>query len=300
MWPVLGVILAATASALGTPYWIRLCKEREFLAPDIHKAGRATAVKVGSIPFIAASLAALGVSGESSHVVASIAAVVLLGIVDDLVSLGNLEKIVIPALVMSTLPIGGREVLGVLLPAPLWGALFGTFVVNASNTLAGFNGLEAGCFSIASIFLAIHSAISGDVSGSLAYVALAGACIPFLTVNWYPAKAFPGNCGTFFMGASLAAISISRGADWPLLILYVPHGLDFTLKLLGWGKTKKKGRASVGADGKLHPPPHLSLAGLLLRIRPMSEERLVTSLLALEVAVGIASFFLPPLVHAPA
>ncbi|RLG46269.1 MAG: hypothetical protein DRO06_04700, partial [Thermoproteota archaeon] len=228
------------ASALGTPYWLRVCREKGFLAPDIHKAG-GTAVKVGSVPFVAASILALGIAGEARPVVAAVSIAALVGIVDDLAGLWNLEKIAIPALVMSVIPAGGREVLGVPVPAPLWGAIFGTFVVNASNTLAGFNGLEAGCFSIASAFLAVQSAISGDLDGSLAYLALVGACAPFLAVNWYPARAFPGNCGTFFMGASLAAVSMSRGMDWPLLILYVPHGLDFALKLLGWGKAKKKG-----------------------------------------------------------
>mgnify|MGYP000362531123 CR=1 FL=1 len=281
--------------------WIEVCKKKGIELPDIHKPGKPMVASLGMIPpALVSSIASILISRASDRPDLMISGVVpllslLIGLVDDEIGLSHGEKVVLGALPFLILAPSARcELFGLELPvwiSPAWVALVGTFSSNAVNLLAGFNGVEAGLSSIASLFLAASLIEKGDLAGSLVLLSFASSCMAFLALNFYPALSFPGNSGTFFMGGFLASVALITGLNTQLLFLLSPHALDLLLKLSSWGRTIRREPSRISEDGRLLPPPHKSLVGIVLRIRPMREEELVLVLYLVEVASGFVSLF---------
>lgn len=83
-------------------------------------------------------------------------------------------------------------------------------ITNALNLIDGLDGLAAGVASISSLslfFVSILTPIVGPFS-SIITAALAGATLGFLPFNFNPAKIFMGSTGAYFLGFTLAFISI--------------------------------------------------------------------------------------------
>jgi len=97
-------------------------------------------------------------------------------------------------------------------------------ITNAVNLLDNMDGLAAGVGAIAALTLAAYGAPTSPHLG-VAALALAGACLGFLLYNVNPARVFMGDCGSLFLGFSLAALSIdgtSRSASSLFVSLLVP------------------------------------------------------------------------------
>ncbi len=98
-------------------------------------------------------------------------------------------------------------------------------ITNALNLLDNMDGLAAGVTAIGSLTLALHSAGNGDTATAGAALGVVGACVAFLVFNFKPAKVFMGDCGSMFLGFSLATLSIQglpRSAPNVLLSLVLP------------------------------------------------------------------------------
>jgi UDP-GlcNAc:undecaprenyl-phosphate GlcNAc-1-phosphate transferase len=83
-------------------------------------------------------------------------------------------------------------------------------ITNALNLIDGLDGLAAGVASISSLslfFVSILTPIVGPFS-SIITAALAGATLGFLPFNFNPAKIFMGSTGAYFLGFTLAVVSI--------------------------------------------------------------------------------------------
>jgi len=112
-------------------------------------------------------------------------------------------------------------------------------VTNALNLIDGMDGLASGIASIASVVLFILALIYGKVSMAIITISLIGSSLGFLRYNYPPAKIFMGDCGSMFLGFTLAAVSIngSHGNSnavsilIPITILSVPL-LDTTLAIV--------------------------------------------------------------------
>lgn len=113
-------------------------------------------------------------------------------------------------------------------------------ITNAINWLDGLDGLAAGVSGIAAAgLLSVSFSLSQPAAGLLA-AALAGACLGFLRHNFNPARIFMGDGGSYFLGFSLAAISIVGPAKaltsvsllLPLLILSLPV-VDMSAVIMG-------------------------------------------------------------------
>jgi UDP-N-acetylglucosamine--dolichyl-phosphate N-acetylglucosaminephosphotransferase len=174
---------------------------------------------------------------------------------------------------------------------------------NLTNMLAGFNGVEAGMGSVALGAVAIAALITGNTLSLLIAVPMFAALIAFLFYNWYPAKGFPGNAGTLVIGSTLACTVIIGRIEIIGVCVLLPHIIDFLMKLLGViGKSKPFGQRALYGDttvcpnGVLHPPPYKALSHLLMKIRPMTEKRLVMSLIMCEVFFGVIAILLSILV----
>jgi len=152
--------------------------------------------------------------------------IVLIGVLDDELSLPPLMKFAVQlaaayvstigGAVLRTLRIGNTTLsLGVLsLPLTL---LFLVTMINAHNFIDGLDGLCAGVSLCESLALGLMSlAVSPEYAA--ASFLLGGACIGFLPYNIRGARLFMGDTGSTFLGFMLAAIAV-RTQNSPLAFL---------------------------------------------------------------------------------
>lgn len=174
----------------------------------------------------------------------------LLGVADDLKPLPAKFKFVCQILialfaywlgikiVVLSNPFGGMIIL------PGWlSAIFTVFwlvgITNTINLIDGLDGLAAGITTIAGITLSIIALKTNQVFGAVIILSLVGGTIGFLRYNFNPAKIFMGDCGSLFLGFTLAAISITGVLKLaatvtillPLLILGFPI-IDTTFAII--------------------------------------------------------------------
>jgi UDP-GlcNAc:undecaprenyl-phosphate GlcNAc-1-phosphate transferase len=97
-------------------------------------------------------------------------------------------------------------------------------MINTINFLDGLDGLAAGVGAIVSAVLAIHMLREGQYSVALLPLALLGATLGFLPLNFYPARVFLGSAGSWVLGYALATLGIAAGAKLAtvLLVLSIP------------------------------------------------------------------------------
>jgi UDP-N-acetylglucosamine--dolichyl-phosphate N-acetylglucosaminephosphotransferase len=174
----------------------------------------------------------------------------------------------------------------IILPAAL------TIAANAFNMLEGLNGLGAGMGVIMALTLAIIGFKAGgasSVSAALSLV-LAFSLLAFLVFNKYPAKVFPGNVGTYFIGAAIGALGISGYMLTALFFLYIPYVFEFVLK----ARTKFRGVSfgKVNQDGTLYWDsfPH-SLTHVVMKMGKFKEYQVVLVLWGIEAVFALMAYY---------
>jgi UDP-GlcNAc:undecaprenyl-phosphate GlcNAc-1-phosphate transferase len=137
-------------------------------------------------------------------------AALVLGLVDDRVSLGPTAKLVGSLAIGAAVVYVCSSAAGVaaspaaILLAVVWFA----GVVHAFNLLDNMDGLAAGVGAISAVTTALVL-VDADHGGAVAVLAaLAGALTGFLPWNSHPARMFMGDGGSLFIGAILSAASL--------------------------------------------------------------------------------------------
>ncbi|MFH0935363.1 MAG: hypothetical protein V1828_00655 [Candidatus Omnitrophota bacterium] len=151
----------------------------------------------------------------------------IVGLIDDKLHLAPYIKL-FTQFIAGAIAVSFGVVLGVpvnnLLAVPLT-LLWIAGITNAFNLLDNIDGLAAGIAVISSLMLFFSSLIfSNNPLGVFALI-LAGAALGFLFFNFNPAKIFMGDCGSMFLGYSLAVVSIAgtpRHLSNFLLTMLVP------------------------------------------------------------------------------
>ena len=232
---------------------------------------------IGGVALFAGLLAGLGASrilpffddmnrgsAEPLGALVACAAILGLGLVDDLRRVTSLTKLtgqifcagllVLAGVQLQYFVIPGRIVsLGADLAVPLT-VLWVVAIVNAVNLVDGLDGLAAGMVAIASGTFFVYMVSSDSLFGNASAAALlscitAGICLGFLPWNFHPAKIFMGDSGAMLLGMLVAIATISgvgrnpvppSGGDLaviaipllvPLLVLAVPF-LDVALAIV--------------------------------------------------------------------
>lgn len=173
---------------------------------------------------------------------------------------------------------------------PLWLSLPLTFlwvvgITNSINLLDNMDGLAAGVAGIAALVLTLFATLVGSSGGAVLGASVAGAALGFLVFNFKPARIFMGDCGSLFLGFSIAALALMvqqqsavggpvAAALVPLAVLAVPI-FDTTLVTV---VRKLSGRA-VSQGGRDHSSHRLVFLGL-------SEQRAVLVLYGLSLLSG--------------
>jgi UDP-GlcNAc:undecaprenyl-phosphate GlcNAc-1-phosphate transferase len=81
-------------------------------------------------------------------------------------------------------------------------------ISNAFNLLDNMDGLSSGVAVVASGVLLLNALLLGELFICLILAAFMGSLLGFLIFNYHPAKLFLGDCGSLFIGYTLAALTL--------------------------------------------------------------------------------------------
>ena len=103
-------------------------------------------------------------------------------------------------------------------------------ITNAVNLSDGLDGLAAGICAVACGVITVFAVLSGQVVMAVLMLAMLGSLTGFLFFNFNPAKIFMGDCGSMFLGftiassSALCAVKSSTliGLALPVLALGIP------------------------------------------------------------------------------
>jgi UDP-GlcNAc:undecaprenyl-phosphate GlcNAc-1-phosphate transferase len=172
-------------------------------------------------------------------------------------------------------------------------------ITNAFNLLDNMDGLSAGVAFVASLVLLVNAWILGEFFISLVLVALMGSLLGFLVYNFHPASIFLGDCGSLFIGFTLASLTllqryVSHASStlfpvlMPVLVLALPILDTATVTFI----RLREGRPIYVGDRR-----HLSHRLVSLGMRPPLA---VCTIYLIALGIGLGAVGLPhaDLVHA--
>lgn len=90
--------------------------------------------------------------------------------------------------------------------------------VNAFNLIDGLDGLASGLAFIATFGMAGALFLAHSPASSLYYFAFAGGLLGFLRYNYNPASIFLGDCGSMFIGYTIAFLPLASQAENSFLV----------------------------------------------------------------------------------
>ncbi len=138
-------------------------------------------------------------------------------------------------------------------------ALYLSGIASLTNTFAGLNGWEIGSSFIISVFILLNLPLIPLATYGLFFSI---ALLALLLANIYPAKIFPGDSGTLFIGSTLAVLALlTYNLKIILLVFlfYLPHLFDFFILKLLTNKediSQKKMLPYLYKNKKLHIPKY--------------------------------------------
>ncbi|MBE6614263.1 MAG: undecaprenyl/decaprenyl-phosphate alpha-N-acetylglucosaminyl 1-phosphate transferase [Ruminococcaceae bacterium] len=145
------------------------------------------------------------------------AAIVILGMLDDIFRLPAWSKLIVQLLVaafavwngmtIDHINLGGHYVMlgGWSIPVSI---LWIVGLTNAINFIDGLDGLACGISAISSVSMVLVLLLSGDVTNAFITGILAASCMGFLPFNANPARIFMGDTGALFLGYAMAVMSV--------------------------------------------------------------------------------------------
>jgi len=319
------LIISFAFTYLSLPWFIPRLHRAGISGRDMNKEGEVKVAEMGGLSIIGGLLVgvlwAIGLNTfdlaplqiDHTLVVAALATVLItaiIGIIDDLLLLSQKVKAVLPffaalplvavkaGVTSMELPLIGEVDFGILYPLVLIPIAI-TGAANATNMLAGFNGIEAGLGVIMCATVSVIALAFGRMDAAIVSLAMLGALLAFLRYNWYPAKILIGDVGTLSIGAVVASSVIIGNIEQAGAILIIPFFGELILKARGrfaaqsWCKIK---------GGKLICPKKEEVYGLGRLVMHLcggvSESGLVLSIMLIEclfAAAALYSYFGIPL-----
>jgi len=201
------------------------------------------------------------------HALAAGSSMLVLGLIDDFVSVQPSTKLTIQLLIACLLiaATGPGVWTGVLILDALISIAWIVGITNAFNLIDNMDGLGAGVAAIAAGALCL-SISPGEHAFAVIAAAMAGAALGFLRYNFYPASVFMGDCGSLFIGSALAMItlrvdhqhSVSTVSTlaFPVILLLIPI---FDTAFVTISRRLSARRASLG--GRDHTSHRLVAVG---------------------------------------
>jgi len=290
------LLLAFAACVAATPVVIRLATRLGAVSkPKADRWNLKSTPPMGGIAIylgvISAVLCFSALSREMLGVVAGGTLIFILGVIDDLVQIKPSSKFLGQILAACVVLYAGLKF--DLIPNPFLNIfltiLWVVAITNAFNLLDNMDGLSAGVAAISALTTFVFSLIQGLPEISVLSLAVLGASLGFLIFNFKPAKIFMGDCGSLFLGFTLACTTIL--GSWEQAsnlfgILAIPAlalGVPIFDTLLVTVSRVLSGQA-VSQGGRDHTSHRLVALG-------MSERKAVVSLYLLCGALGSIAIF---------
>jgi phospho-N-acetylmuramoyl-pentapeptide-transferase len=270
-----GMVIAALAGAPTVALLKRLgCVQHiSEWAPERHRAKAGTPT-CGGLLLVAAAACAFLLTGRYFRTVdISVVGVLIfmvlgaaLGFADDLLSLKRgrnlglkarhklLGQVVLTGWFLYYQRIIGSGGMSVVLPFsgrvvplgwPYWPAvgLLVIFFMNAVNLSDGLDGLAAGLSVPALLALGLAGLRYHQGSAPLLCFAVAGACLGFLWINAYPARAFMGDTGSLALGCAMAGAAVAMRQEILLLAVgavFVVEALSVVAQVMSFKLTGRR------------------------------------------------------------
>jgi UDP-N-acetylglucosamine--dolichyl-phosphate N-acetylglucosaminephosphotransferase len=181
-----------------------------------------------------------------------------------------------------SIPIFGTIDFGILYPlilVPL--AVIGAS--NATNMLAGLNGLEAGLGSVILFTLGIYSYTLGSIEAALLSFSVATSLLAFLYYNWYPAKTFPGDSLTYMIGATIAIVAVIGNIEKLAVLAFIPWFIEFILKARSKFKAESFGKILPNKTLEAPYRKIYSLTHIPMKLGKFKEWQISTILITSEI-----------------
>ena len=174
--------------------------------------------------------------------------------------------------------------------------------VNAFNLIDGLDGLASGLAFIAVLGMAGSLVFSGRASSTYFYFAFAGGLLGFLRYNYNPASVFLGDCGSMFIGFTLAVLPLCShepdsflvSVGVPLLAMGVPI-FDTSLAIIRRSIRHLINKGENTAEGEVMTADADHLHHRILRSVGLNQRKTAWALYALAlfcVAVGLVGMSL--------
>jgi UDP-N-acetylglucosamine--dolichyl-phosphate N-acetylglucosaminephosphotransferase len=190
------------------------------------------------------------------------------------------------------LPILGRVQLGAIYPLILI-PLALLCCTNATNFLAGFNGLEAGMGVVLNISLGFFAFANNRIPAAAIALVFAAALVSFLRYNWYPAKVFPGDLN-YIIGAVCACVTILGNMEKFAILCFTPWIIEASLKALSGFKAENYGILQKNGTVKPRETETRSLTHIVMRSGNFTEKQVTSILIGFELLVCVAAFLIIP------
>ena len=196
------------------------------------------------IGFIMSVLFLADITPQLSGILLGSVIIVLIGVVDDIMSLPAILKFFIQ--IIAALVAVNNGVVIEVFSNPLFFSsaeyvsleflsipvtvIWIVAITNSVNLIDGLDGLAVGVSTISAAVMLVIALMVADTNVAIVMAALAGACLGFLPYNFNPAKIFMGDTGALLLGYLLSTVSILGLFKFyavvsfavPFLILAVP------------------------------------------------------------------------------
>lgn len=281
-----------------TPKIGKKLKEKGIKGIDIHKLNKPEIPEMGGlifVPFfILLSLLFWKIYEEKAFVFIALSTSLffIYGIIDDLFTLGKWKKLLFSSALAFTISFCYFYFFDSSFSLLLFIALafFTVIIGNAINVLAGFNGLEIGSGIIVLSATTIYFFLKAQEIYAYFTILTLAALFAFFFHNKYPAKIFPGDCGTMGIGGLLVGLAFFANAFSIILPLLSLHFSDALLKAItaGYFSSSEKPKSRVSKNGIIIPGEgYLSIPKVFMKTFALTEGKLVKYLLFSEIIIAI-------------
>jgi UDP-GlcNAc:undecaprenyl-phosphate GlcNAc-1-phosphate transferase len=296
MFSIGALLLAFVVCVIATPLVIRVASRYGYVSkPKADRWNLRPTPLMGGIAIylgvVASVLSFSDLGQEMVGVLCGGTLIFILGLIDDILAIKPSSKFLGEILAACVVLYAGLKF--DLIPNPylnifltiLW--LVG--ITNAFNLLDNMDGLSAGVAAISALTTFVFSLIQGLPEISNLSLAVLGASLAFLLFNFKPARIFMGDCGSLFLGFTLACTTIL--GSWEQAsnlfgILAIPAlalGVPIFDTLLVTASRVISGKP-VSQGGRDHTSHRLVALG-------MSERKAVLSLYLLCAGLGFIAIF---------
>lgn len=189
-----------------------------------------------------------------------------------------------------SIPFVGAVNFGILYPVILIPFIV-VFVANATNMLAGMNGLEASLGFLSTVSLGLYATLFGEAESAIISFSAAGSLLAVLFFNWHPAKLLPGDSLTYLTGASMASAIIIGNIEKFGIILLMPWAIEVLLKIRSGFDARSLG--NLQSDGTLKPPYKkiYSWTHILMKLGIKKEKDITIAMILIELVFVAAAFY---------